>query len=183
MSADASWKVSGTYLSALVEAMEARKILPQVKAALPDEIAGLLASAGTQRWWPGTHLVALVEAAAKATSPEELRKTAIFASHDRMGPLAKPLFSIILILSKTPIDSLCSRVESFVALSLKGVHAGWQRTSEGKGTLTFDFPEPVPAAMAELWHGMTAVAFELARAGRVERVTVEPAQHRFELAW
>ncbi len=183
MSADAAWQVSGTYLAALAEAMEARKTLAKVKEALPPEVAGMLQSAGGQRWWPGTHLTAIAEALAKTSSPEELRATAIFASRSRMGPLARPLFSIILIMSRSPIDSLCSRVESFVAMSLKNVHAGWQVTSEGHGTLTFDFPEPVPAAMAELWHGMTAVAFDLARVGRVERVTVEPARHRFELAW
>ena len=70
-----------------------------------------------------------------------------------------------------------------MSLSLKGVHAGWRVTSAGHGTLTFDFPEPVPVAMAELWHGLTAVAFDLARVGRVERVAADPAQHRFDLTW
>lgn len=183
MSADASWQVSGTYLSALVEAMEARQTLTKVRAVLPADVAGVVARVGEQRWWPGTHLTSLVEALGQVTSLEEVRATAVFASHSRMGPMAKPLFSIILIMSRNPLDSLLSRVETFVALSLKGVRAKWALTGEGQGTITFDFPAPVPPAMAELWHGMTTLGFELARVGRVERVTVEPAQHRFELKW
>ena len=183
MSADASWKVSGTYLAALVEAMETRKTLARVKEALPPEVAGMVQGAGQQRWWPGRHLATVVHGLATTASVEELRATAVFASRNRMGPLARPLASVILILSRNPIDSLCSRVESFVSLSLKGVHAQWRVTSVGHGTLTFDFPEPVPVAMSELWHGLTAVAFDLARVGRVERVATDPAQHRFELTW
>jgi hypothetical protein len=77
-----------------------------------------------------------------------------------------------------------SRLGTFVSAGIKGIDARFlPNEAKTGGHAVFTFPEPVPAAMGGLWHGLFDVGLTLAGTGRVISEQVEPTTHRFELAW
>jgi hypothetical protein len=100
-----------------------------------------------------------------------------------MGKLVRPLTSVLLAFSRTPLESLFSRLSIFANVGLRGIDARWTKEVTGRGTVAFAYPEPVPPIVAELWHGFFSVGFSLARQGVLRDVIVEPTVHRFVIEW
>lgn len=181
-----SWQVSATYMTSFVNASKALEYLPAAMLRLDAETRATVERPGSRAWWPGERLVTLLEAVETVGGSEAVKLSAIRGSRERMGPLVRPLASVLLSLTKTPMLTLVSRLATFAAAGVRGVDVRFV-AHEGRagGVVTFTLPEPVPAVMSQLWHGMFDVAFTLARArdGRIVSEQAAPTVHRFELTW
>lgn len=134
-------------------------------------------------WWPGDRLLACLTALEDARGPEVVREVSIDLSRERMGPLVRPLASVVLMFTRSPLVALLTRVQTFISSGIHGVDARFVPTHSGAGSVFFTFPEPVPVVMGEVWSGVFDVGFSLAREGRIVSQKFEPTVHRVDLAW
>lgn len=176
----APWQVSAKYLKSMVAAMRTLGHFTRVEPALSPASRAAVAAPHTQSWWPGELLVELVTALGLETA----REVSIRASRDGMGPLVRPLASVVLALSSSPFEALLLKLDTFVSAGVKGIETRVDFNESRTGaTVSFVFPGPVAAEVAAVWTGLFDVGFSLARAGRVVNELPEPTTHRFELAW
>ncbi len=176
----ASWQVSATYLKATVGAMRVLGHYDRVQGQVSTATRTMLESPHAQAWWPGDVLVDVMT----ALGPASGREVGVRASRDGMGPLVKPLASVLLALTKSPPHALVSRIGTFVSAGVKGVDARFvPNGTDTGGVVTFTFPQPVPPEMAAVWAGLFDVGFTLARGGQVTGEHVEPTTHRYDVAW
>ncbi|MBL8937151.1 MAG: hypothetical protein JNM69_21510 [Archangium sp.] len=174
-----SWKVSAKYLKSMAGALRS--------LALEDRLEGLssqtrtaLQTPHTQSWWPGELLIELVT----RLGNEKAREVSIRASRDGMGPLVRPLASVVLALTRSPVEALLSKLSAFVGAGVQGVESRVAYKDGGAGaTVSFVFPEPVPVELAAVWVGLFDVGFSLAKAGRIVSEHAEPTTHRFEVSF
>jgi hypothetical protein len=179
-----TWRASATYVTSFVEAVKALGHLDAVLPRLDEATRAMVATPGLQAWWPGNQHLALLEALAAVAGVEAVKEVSIRSSRKGMGPVVRPLATVLLSLTKTPALALLSRVGTFVSVGLKGVEARFDaHVGRPGGVAVFTFPEPVPAVMAAAWYGLFDVGFSLARAGRVVEAQVEPTVHRFIVSW
>jgi hypothetical protein len=172
-----AWEVNSSYVRSLTRAMQATgKAAPGLSAA----VQAMVARPGDQSWWPGSHLVELLEALERAHGREALDVLSIRASHDGMSVLVRPLVSVVLTFSRSRGVALFSRVDTFAAVGVRGVKATFVESGKG-GEATFAFPEPVPAVVASTWTGMMDVGFSLARCGVLVRSDITPTRHVYEI--
>ncbi len=179
-----SWKASATYIASFARELEARGELELVRARLEPMMVELVKTPHAQSWWPGRHLIALLEATEAVGGPASVRQIGVRVSHRSMGPLVRPLASVVLSLTKEPMVALLSRLSTFAAAGVRGIDCGFVRAGDAtRGVVTFTFPQPVPPVMSAVWHGLFDVGFTLAKTGRVASEQVEPTVHRFEVVW
>lgn len=172
------WAVSSTYLRALRQAMVAHGL----SAPTDPTLARFLGELHLQSWWRGADVVRLFDHLSTTAGPSVAERLAYLASRDGMGPIVRPLASVVLALTKSPGHALFSRVQNFVTVGVRGVDAGYTPNAEGC-TLTFRFPSPVGHRASHLWSGMIAVGLELARRGRVTSSSFTDREHRYELSF
>jgi hypothetical protein len=179
-----SWQASATYIAAFARELESRGELAAVRARLDPLVQEVVKTPHAQSWWPGLHLVALLEATEAVSGLPAVRQTGVRVSRGSMGPLVRPLAGVLLSLSKEPLVALLSRLNTFAAAGVRGIDCRFERSGDAtRGVVTFSFPQPVAPVMSAVWYGMFDVGFDLAKAGRVVNERVEPAVHRFEVAW
>lgn len=179
-----SWQASATYVTSFVSAAKALRHLEVVRPLLDGPAREMVDTPGAQAWWPGERLVSLLLAAETVAGRDGVKAMSVHGSRERMGPLVRPLAGVLLALSKAPALALLSRLGTFVSAGVKGVDARFvPNEAKNGGHAVFTFPEPVPAVMGTLWHGLFDVGFTLARSGRVVSEQIEPTVHRFEVSW
>jgi hypothetical protein len=179
-----SWQASATYLTSFVGAARVMGHLDAMVPRLDDATRAMVNSPGAQAWWPGELFIGVLLGAEAVAGLDGVKAISIRGSRERMGPLVRPLAGVLLALSRTPTLALLSRLGTFVSAGVKGIDARFvpNETKTG-GQAVFTFPEPVPAVMGAVWHGLFDVGLTLAGAGRVVSEQVEPTTHRFELTW
>lgn len=181
---DAAWQVSSTYATALSASLKHFGRFDAVRAALPDDAKRLVEAPGLQRWWPGPALAAVLTTWEAQCGRPAVTQGNVWASHSRMGPLVKPLASVLLALSKSPAAALMSRLPTFLEAGVKGVVSDFTPAADGHGgQVRFIFPEPVPEAVSPVWHGLFDFGFSLAKQGRVTSERLEPSVHHYDVAW
>ncbi len=182
--APANWQASATYVTSFVNAAKSLGHLTAVLPLLDAETRAMVEAPGSEAWWPGHRLSALCQAMETAAGFEAVKAASIQGSRERMGPLVRPLASVLLSLSKSPVNALISRLNNFVGAGVKGVESRFV-PHEGKpgGVVTFVFPEKVPPVVSVLWLGMFDVGFTLARGGRIVSEQKTGTEHRFEITW
>ncbi len=175
---DATWQVSSTYVSAFSQSLRALGLFEAVHAKAPE----LLVSPNAQRWWPGADFVALLQACEAAHGRAQVIAANVRTSHERMGPLVKPLASVLLALSSTPTAALLKRLPAFLEAGVRGVSGSSELRGDG-ATVRFVFPSPVPEVTSAVWHGLFDVGFSIARQGEVVSEVLAPTQHTYEIRW
>jgi hypothetical protein len=177
-----TWQASATYVTSFVVAARAMGHLESPR--LDEATWSMVDGPGAQAWWQGERLIDLLLGVEAVAGIEAIKAIGIRGSRERMGPLVRPLAGVLLALSKTPTLALLSRLGTFVSTGIKGIDARFlpNATNTG-GQAVFTFPEPVPAVMGALWHGLFDVGLTLAGTGRVVSEQVEPMTHRFDLMW
>lgn len=184
MSSTSTWQTSATYLSSLLEAAQKLGLRDAVLAKLDPSAREMVEAPHLKSWWPGEQLLAVCNALEAAGGAGTVRRVGIDASHQRMGKLVKPLAGVLLAMAKSPLHALFSRLGTFVSAGIQGVDARFvEEPGKNRGTVTFKFPEPVPALMADAWYGLFEVGFELAKAGKIVERVVTPTEHRFVVSW
>lgn len=178
-----SWRASGTYLGAWVHSAHKLGYADLVRDRVDGPTLEMMRAPGASTWWPGERLLSCLTALQDAGGPEAVREVSIDLSRERMGPLVRPLASVVLLFTKAPLVALCSRVQTFISSGVHGIEARFVPTHSKEGTVVFTFPEPVPVVMGEVWSGVFDVAFSLAREGRIVGQRFEPTAHRFDLQW
>lgn len=176
----ASWQVSASYMRSMVTALRALGQLPRARELVTPATRAMLDAPHAQSWWDGEVLVDVLS----ALGAQAAREVSLRASRDGMGPLVKPLASVLLALTKSPPRALLSRLDAFVGAGVKGVEARFvPNARDDGGVVSFTFPRPVPAEVAAVWAGLFDVGFGMARSGRVVQETIEPQTHRYDVAW
>ena len=179
-----TWQASATYVTSFVHGLEKLGHLRAVSARLDPLTLAMVKAPGAEAWWPGDRLIALLEATEAEVGVDAVKQAGLRGSHDRMGPLVRPLASVLLSLSKNPMQALLSRLSNFVGAGIRGIDTRFvPHVGKPGGVVTFTFPQPVPPVMAAVWHGMFDVGFSLAKAGRIASEQVEPTVHRYEVTW
>lgn len=178
-----TWRASGTYLGALAHSIRKLGYAELVRSRVDPATLEMLSAPSANTWWPGDRVLACLSALADARGPEAVREVSIDLSRERMGPLVRPLASVVLMFTRAPLVALFSRIQTFISPGVHGVDARFVPTPQRTGTVLFTFPEPVPAVMGEVWSGVFDVGLSLAREGRVVSQVFEPTAHRVELAW
>ncbi len=175
-----TWQTSATYLKSMVAAARALGHLQRVEEKLSAPVREMIRQPAAQSWWSATLLIEFLE----ALGPEASREVSIRASRDGMGPLIRPLASVVLMLTKSPQQALLTRLGTFASAGVKGIESRFAANADGRGgAVTFTFPEPVPAVVAEVWSGFFDVGFSLARGGSVVKAAISDRTHRFDVAW
>ncbi len=179
-----SWQVKATYMVSFVSAANALGHLAPVRAKLDAATLEMIDRPAARSSWPGPQFIALLEALEAQAGLEAVRAVAIRGSRERMGPVVKPLASVVLSLAKVPMLALLSQLNHFVSAGVQGVDSKFE-PHEGRpgGLVTFTFPQPVSAVMSATWHGMFDVGFSLAKGGRIVSEQLAPRTHRFEVTW
>lgn len=172
-----SWKVSAKYLKSMAGALHSLS-LEDTLEGVSSEVRTALKTPHAQSWWPGELLIEIVT----RLGSEKAREVSIRASRDGMGPLVRPLASVVLALTRSPFEALLSKLQAFVGAGVQGVESRVVFNTPG-ATVTFEFPEPVPAELAAVWIGLFDVGFSLAKSGRIVSEHAEPTTHRFEVTW
>lgn len=184
MTATGGWKVSSTYATALVASLRHFGQYDAVRATLRDEPRRFVDEPGVQRWWPGTEIVTVLSAWDSLSGRRAVIEGNIWAAHSRMGPMVKPLASVLLAFTRSPANALMSRLPTFLEAGVKGVHSTFTPTADGRGgSVRFHFPEPVPEALSPVWHGMFDFGFAIAKEGRIVNERLEPSVHHYDVAW
>jgi hypothetical protein len=173
------WEVNSTYIRSLTRAMtRLGKDAPRLSAP----VQAMLARPDDQTWWPGTHLVELLEGLARTHGEATVDALSIRASHDGMGVLVRPLVSVVLTFSRSRGVALFSRVDTFAAVGVRGVKAHFVQQGDG-GEVTFTFPHPVPPIVSSVWTGMMDVGFSLARGGKCLSRDLTATQHAYRITF
>ncbi|MDP1824192.1 MAG: hypothetical protein Q8L48_13145 [Archangium sp.] len=182
--ADLTWQASAMYVTSFVQALKEMGHLAAVTARLEPRAAEMVKAPHAQGWWAGAQLISLLEAVEAEAGLAAVKEAGLRGSHQRMGPVVRPLAGVLLSLSKVPAAALLSRLGNFVSAGVRGIDARFV-PAEGKpgGVVTFTFPEPVPTVMAAVWFGLFDVGFTLAKSGRVVSEQVSPTVHRYEVTW
>ncbi|MBM4783307.1 MAG: hypothetical protein GQE15_36990 [Archangiaceae bacterium] len=174
-----TWKVSAKYLKSMAGALHSLG-LDGTLEGVSSQARTALQTPHAQSWWPGELLVELVA----RLGNDKAREVSIRASRDGMGPLVRPLASVVLALTRSPFEALLSKLSAFVGAGVQGVESRVVFKEGGAGaTVSFVFPEPVPVELAAVWVGLFDVGFSLAKSGRIVSEHAEPTTHRFEVAW
>lgn len=175
----ASWQVSAKYLKSMVGAIHALGLDAKL-SGLSSQTRTALEAPHAQSWWPGELLIDIVS----QLGFEKAREVSIRASRDGMGPLVRPLASVVLALTRSPFEALLSKLPAFVGAGVKGVESRVIFRPDGTGaTVTFEFPEAVPQEVSAVWTGLFEVGFDLAKTGKVVSQHPSPKTHRFEVSW
>lgn len=179
-----TWEASATYITSFVSAAKSLGHLTAVLPRLDGPTRAMVEAPGRQAWWPGQYLLTLLVELESTAGAEAVKETSIRGSRERMGPLVRPLASVILSLTRTPMEALLNRLATFVSAGIKGIDARFV-AHQGKpgGMAIFTFPQPVPAVMGVAWYGLFDVGFTLARKGALGSVQIDPTVHRFEVTW
>lgn len=181
---DALWQVSSTYVTALISSMKHFGHFDAVHAKTEGASRELIDRPSAQRWWPAAPFVSLLATYDLTHGRAALIKSNIHASHSRMGPLIKPLASVLLALAKSPAAALMARLPTFLEAGVKGVQSSFEASPTGHGGhVRFLFPEPVPEAVSSVWHGLFDFGFSLAKQGRIVTERLEPAAHHYDVDW
>lgn len=183
MSTGVTWECSSTFFSAVRAATKELGQLDLVRAQLDFTSREVVDGLHRQAWWPGQHVVAFFLALEQVGGPGTARRAGVLAAHHGMGKLVRPLTGALLAFSRSPLEALLSRLGTFANLGTRGVTTTWAKTGPGVGRASFTFPEPVDPIMAEQWYGMFDLGFQLAKQGSIAKVTIEPAQHHFDVQW
>ncbi len=180
----ARWEVSSTYVTALISSMKHFGHFEAVHAKSDDAARTLIDTPSAQRWWPATPFASLLATYDVTHGRAALIQSNIHASHSRMGPLVKPLASVLLALAKSPAAALMARLPTFLEAGVKGVQGHFEPAPTGHGGhVRFIFPEPVPEAVSSVWHGLFDFGFSLAKQGRIVTERLEPAVHHYDVDW
>ncbi len=181
---DAAWQASSTYLTAFIASLRHLNQFEKVHAAVEPDARAMLDNPRSQRWWSGPVFASVMVTHESVFSRAELTKCHVHASHSRMGPLVKPLASVLLALARSPADSLMQRLPTFMEAGVQGVEGVYTARDDGHGGhVRFIFPTPVPEALSTVWHGLFDFGFTLAKAGRVVSERLEPTVHHYEVTW
>lgn len=183
MGESVTWRASGTYLGALVHSLQRLGHAELVRSRVDSATLEMLSAPTGNTWWPGDRLLACLTVLEDARGPEAVREVSIDLSQERMGPLVRPLASVVLMFTRSPLVALLSRVQTFISSGIHGIDARFVPTHSGAGSVLFTFPEPVPPVMGEVWSGVFDVGIALARQGRIVSQQFEPTVHRIDLAW
>jgi hypothetical protein len=178
-----TWRASGTYLGALVHSVHKLGYVELMRSRVDAATQEMMIAPLVNTWWPGERLLSCLAALEEARGPQVVREVSIDLSRERMGPLVRPLASVVLMFTRAPLAALLSRVQTFISSGIHGVDARFVPTHSGAGSVYFTFPEPVPGVMGEVWCGVFDVGFSLAREGRIVGQKIEPTVHRVDLAW
>ena len=171
-------------MTSFVFGLEALGHLGAVSGRLDAQTAAMVKAPGAEAWWPADRFIALLQATEAEAGIAGVKEVGLRGSHARMGPLVRPLASVLLSLSKRPMHALLSRLGNFVAAGVRGIDARFvPHIGKPGGLVTFSFPQPVPEVMAAVWHGMFDVGISLAKEGRITSEHVEPTVHRYEVVW
>jgi hypothetical protein len=115
-----NWQASATYVTSFVKAAEELGHLAPVLPTLDAATLEMVKQPGSQAWWPGTQLIALLLALEANAGRDAVKAINHAASHGRMLRLIQPLASVVLSLSKEPMVALLTRLKNFVGAGVKG---------------------------------------------------------------
>ena len=177
-----TWRASATYVGALAHSIQKLGHAELVRSRMDAASLEMFDAPNRQAWWPGRCVASVLNTLHEARGPALVRDVSIDLSREQMGPLGRPLASVVLLFAKSPPVALFSRLQTFLSSGIHGVEVCFAPKHDG-GSVAFIFPEPVPTSIAEAWHGVFDVAFSLARAGRVVGQDIGSTVHRFELQW
>lgn len=184
MTAPGGWKVSSSYATALVASLRHCGHYEGVRSTLRDEPRRFVDEPGVQRWWPGSEIVSVLTAWESLHGRPAVIRGNIWAAHSRMGPMIKPLASVLLAFTRSPANALMSRLPTFLEAGVRGVFSEFTPNADGRGGhVRFEFPEAVPEAISPVWHGMFDFGFSLAKEGRIVNEKLEPSVHHYDVAW
>jgi hypothetical protein len=174
---------SATYVAGLRDALVAASQLEFLRSHATPALIELFDRPSAHAWWPGDQVFELTELVVAHFGAEALKTLTIQASQRRMGPIARPLINVLLLVSGTTPNSLLNKASTFVSIGIRPIVTTWVSTGPKTGTLSLRFPEPVPGSVALLWWGILNEAFSFLKTGRVVREEVQPTTHTFDLAF
>ncbi len=176
-----SWRVSATYVGAFVQSARKFGYFDALASHVDPAARAMLDGPALEAWWPGQRLLTCLSTLADQHGAPAVREVSIDLSRERMGPLVRPLVSVLLMFTRSPLISLFSRTQTLISSGVHGVDARFTPANSTSGRLEFLLPEPVPAVMAEVWSGVFDVGFTLAGGGRIVSQDIKPRVHRYDL--
>ncbi|MCC6338110.1 MAG: hypothetical protein IT380_29460 [Myxococcales bacterium] len=178
------WMVNATYLTAFAQSLRHFGHLEALRAGLEDPTRRLLDDPSAQRWWPGPDFAQVLVAYEALHGRAVVSCTNVHTSGSRMGPLVKPLASVLLAFTRTPAAALLAHLPTFLEPGVQNVRSSFACNPKGGGGhVRFLFPEPVPEVLSTVWHGLFDTGFALAKQGRVVKEVLEPAIHHYDIEW
>ena len=178
-----SVEFSAMFVSELLRVLSEGPLREELLSNASPDLKAMIQSPASKGWWPSPPMFEFIEAVVSRQGREHLKRLCIQASHNRMGPIARPLVNIFLLVAGATPETLFSRAGTFVSIGVRTVVTRWNSTGPKSGTVSFRFPGPVPADLSLLWWGMLVEGFTILKNGRVAREDITPEVHTFDLEW
>jgi len=169
-------QLSGAVLRADIAWLDKNGLKAAVRERLPPETQALLDRPPLPiSWVSARHVDALLDAVLQIAGEEKLLKLGEETTRSSFGPVLRPLLRTLVSLFGASPAALFSRIDSTLAVFLRGASFSYEPRGEKEGVLhlrTVD--RPLPAFHLQ-WKGTLRFTFEVANAkGAISSCVIDP---------
>lgn len=174
----------GTYLQAVVKALEKSGHLQPLREAVSARTATMLTTPHAETWWPAECVIELLLAAERRGGFTLVEDTCAGAIDQYVTPLMRSMLRIAISLSgRTPSTAL-SRMDQMVSVTNRGVTTRWEQATPRSGKLHVDYDLAVPPVVGAVWTGTVRSILSSFRVqGTCRIVETLPAGFVLEVSW
>jgi len=178
------FETSSPYFTTCIRELKRLEKFDATVAAAPQEVALAMHEPSANSWWPSVVIIPFFEAVGAVGGAQLVRAMARAAVYNSISAIIRPFVAVLIAISGPSPATFFSRYPQLTQAGLKGVRFTWVSTGAKVGTLTLDYPCPVPKVFVEIWLAAFEYTFEVSKcAGEATRVQHLGQQLIFELAW
>jgi hypothetical protein len=166
---------TGSILRTNLEWVTKAGLAPAVRARVPEETRALFDHPPLpSSWISARHIDALLEALFAVGGEEKVLQLAEETTRASFGPVLLPLLKTFVVLFGTSPATMFSRLDSTVAVYMKGASFTFEEAGENGGVLRLRAVDQPARAWFLQWKGRLRFAFEMARvSGSIDSCDVD----------